>query len=372
MSVFKRNKKYWIGFWYNRKRYRLPSPDNSLAGARAYETMYKSRLLNGEKIKEEPEEVIEVPNFKKFSKQWFDVYVKTNNKPSEVRNKESALRVHLIPFFGKKKINKINNLDVENYKAKQINTHLSNKSINNTLIILNKCLATALEWELIEKKPKIKMLKVAPQKFDFLEEDEVKSLLAQTKGWLKEMTLIGLQAGLRFGEIIALSWDDLDFSARKIVVRNAIANGIFGTPKNNKVREIPMSRNISELLIKRYQSKGLLFVPYHGEYYTYNLCAKELKRACRRANLRAISWHVLRHTFASHLAQKGVAMKVVQELLGHSSIITTMRYSHINSASLEAAIKTLEDSEEKINFGHNLDTIYKMGEKMVQNNSSLH
>ena len=54
------------------------------------------------------------------------------------------------------------------------------------------------------------------------------------------------------------------------------------------------------------------------------------RRACRKAGLRQIGWHVLRHTFASHLVMRGAAMKVVQELLGHATIEMTMRYAHLS------------------------------------------
>lgn len=356
MSILKRGNKYWINFRFDRRRYRKSSPDNSYAGAKAYEALIRQKLARGEPIIEGK---AKITTFAEFSLKWFNVYAKNNNKPSEIRNKEGALRVHLIPFFGKKEINKISNLDIENYKAKEISGGLSCKSINNLLIILNKCLGMAEEWEEINKKPKVKLLKIQPQKFDFLTEEEATALLQSSSGWLKEMILIGLQTGLRFGEIIALDWDDLDFSIKKISVRRGVARGIMGSTKSNKIREIPMSNAIAELLIKRYKSKGLVFVPDHDSYLTHNLCHKELKRACRRAGLREIGWHTLRHSFASHLAQNGVSLKVIQELLGHSNIVTTMRYSHLTSASLIEAIKTLETDKQGqiINLGHNMATI---------------
>jgi integrase len=355
MSVFKRANKYWIGFRYNRQRYRRVSPDNSLAGAKAYEALIRQKLARGEPI---IEDAPKIPTFLEFSRKWFDVYVKNNNKPSEITNKESALRVHLLPYFGKKELDKISNLDIENFKAKEISGGLANKSINNLLIVLNKCLATSEEWGAINRKPRIKLLKVQPQKFDHLSEDEANALLKNSSGRLHEMILIALKTGMRYGEIIALDWEDLDFSIKKITVRHGIARGVMGSTKSNKSREIPMADSIAELLIKRYKSKGLLFVPDHDNYLTYNLGLKELNRACKQAGIRKVAWHVLRHTFASHLAQNGVSLKVIQELLGHASITTTMRYSHLTSASLIEAIKTLEAHRNTtiIDFGHNVAT----------------
>src|SRR5882762_7301135 len=65
-------------------------------------------------------------------------------------------------------------------------------------------------------------------------------------------------------------------------------------------------------------------------------------RACKRAGLRPISWHVLRHTFASHLVMRGVPLKAVQELLGHATIEMTMRYAHLSPDARRDAVGVLD------------------------------
>ena len=151
MSVYKRNNKYWIAFRYNRQRYRRASPDNTYAGAKAFEALIRQKLAKGELIDTVKEKKVNISSFQDFSKQWFEVYVKTNNKYSETSNKESILRAHLVPFFGRKRLNEINGLDVENFKAKEVKAGLSNKSINNFLIVLSRCLKVAQDWGVIEK-----------------------------------------------------------------------------------------------------------------------------------------------------------------------------------------------------------------------------
>ena len=64
--------------------------------------------------------------------------------------------------------------------------------------------------------------------------------------------------------------------------------------------------------------------------------------ACRKAGLRRIGWHVLRHTFASHLTMRGAPLKAVQELLGHATIDMTMRYAHLSPAAKNEAIRLLD------------------------------
>lgn len=71
-------------------------------------------------------------------------------------------------------------------------------------------------------------------------------------------------------------------------------------------------------------------------------CLNSLHAACKRAGLRNIGWHSLRHTFASHLAMRGITMIALQQLLDHSSISTTMIYAHLSQSVLTNAIKLLE------------------------------
>ncbi len=73
-----------------------------------------------------------------------------------------------------------------------------------------------------------------------------------------------------------------------------------------------------------------------------NECKHPLWRACRRAGLRRIGWHVLRHTFASHLVMRGVPLKAVQELMGHATIDMTMRYAHLSPHVAREAVKVLD------------------------------
>jgi site-specific recombinase XerD len=74
------------------------------------------------------------------------------------------------------------------------------------------------------------------------------------------------------------------------------------------------------------------------------LCQKFVKVVCRRANLRPITWHVLRHTFASHLAMKGAPLKTIQELLGHATIDMTMRYAHLSPEVKRDAVDLLDSN----------------------------
>lgn len=143
-------KNTWItDFYFDRTRYRKKCPENSKRGAEAYEAMLKSKLNRGEVIQVVEEEVIK-KSFEEFSQEWMQNYSAVNNKYSEYRSKESILNKHLLPFMGKFKLSEISTKHVERYKALKNKEGLANKTINNHLAVLNKCLRDAFDWEEIE------------------------------------------------------------------------------------------------------------------------------------------------------------------------------------------------------------------------------
>ena len=112
MGTRKVHGSWWTDFRFNRKRHRYRSPENSKAGAEAYEAMLRQKLARGESM-EPTIAPVAVPLFSTFSEQWYETYVKTNNKYSEQRYKRSVLRKHLVPFFGKLPLDQIAPMKIE-------------------------------------------------------------------------------------------------------------------------------------------------------------------------------------------------------------------------------------------------------------------
>jgi len=339
MGVRKRHQKWWVDFSFDGNRYRRPSPDNTKSGAQVFEAVLKQKLARGE-----PTEVIKVEKiiYKDFALNWLETYAKNNNKHSEVQNKESNLRLHLIPFFGNLPLENIKSLDIEKYKTEKLNENLNPKTINNHLTVLRKSLQCAVEWEMLKNFPYVRKLKVPPQKFDFLSIEECHQLINSADGIWRRMIIVALGTGLRFGELIALSWDDIDLQRKELVVRQSFVRGILGSPKNNKFRKLPISDSVYTALKDISPKKGFVFSDIEGRPLNKHTCLRRLHHACREAGLRDIGWHCLRHTFASQLAQGGANLVAVQNLLGHSEIRTTMRYAHITGDLLRDAIGILD------------------------------
>ncbi len=78
---------------------------------------------------------------------------------------------------------------------------------------------------------------------------------------------------------------------------------------------------------------------------TKGRCKWPLRRARERAGIEALGWHDLRHSFASHLVMRGVPLKAVQELLGHSTIEMTLRYAHLTLSTLVDAVAALDTQQ---------------------------
>lgn len=341
MTVRKRGKGFWVDFSFNKLRYSKKSPDNSFHGAKAYELLLRQKLARGEPLDENKVEIRYT--FKVLAWQWCDVYVKNNNKQSEIGNKQSILKSSLIPYFGNKYIEQINSYDVEKFKNYLLNDYeLSPKSINNRLSTLSRCLKSAIEWEMMSKMPIIKLLKVPQQKFDFLTTKESEILINASNGNWSNMILLALQSGLRFGEIIALRWEDINFDEEILTVNKNIVRGVEVSPKSNKIRVVPLTSKVINMLKEREKSCEYIFHDENNNPLKYGNCLRHLHKICKETGLRQVGWHILRHSFASNLASKNNSIVAIKELLGHSDIRTTMRYSHINIPILKKVIATME------------------------------
>lgn len=185
-----------------------------------------------------------------------------------------------------------------------------------------------------------------PKLLDFEEADRL--VAGAEEGEWRTMILLGLRTGLRQGELLALRWQDVDLVAGRVLVRQNVVRGHIGTPKSGKGREVPLGDEVRATLKAHRHLRGqYVFCNGNGVMWTKGEAKGPLWKACRKAGLRTISWHVLRHTFASHLVMRGAPLKAVQELLGHSTIQMTMRYAHLGPEIVRDAVKLLDQPVEQ-------------------------
>ncbi len=147
--------------------------------------------------------------------------------------------------------------------------------------------------------------------------------------------LTAAMTGLRRGELLALRWQDVDMSAGVIRVRRNYTRGEFGTPKSRRSsRSVPLAARLRrELEVHRDTSlhlgdADLVFChPGTGTVYDPSRLRKRFQAAARRAGLRPVRFHDLRHTFGTRMASAGAPLRAVQEWMGHSDYRTTSLYA---------------------------------------------
>lgn len=353
MSVRKIRNSWWVDFRFEHLRYRIRSPENTRPGASAYEALLKQRLARGEPVIPKPAEA--GVTFAVFAAEWFETYVKTNNKPSEVHHKESVLRTHILPFFGAMALASIGVATLEQYKAAKLARGLSPKTINNHLAIVGRCLSSAVEWGRIPHAPRVRHLRTPPSTPDFLSDEECEQILGDhTEPAWRAMLLLALRTGMRQGELLGLEWCDVDFDRPSIAVTRSCVRGIVTSPKSNKIRHIPMTSDLLAVFGKMRRRQGLVFDRPDGTHLSDSLANGALHRIQKRTGLRPVHWHLFRHTFASQLVRRGIPLRKVQALLGHSTITMTERYAHLAPSDLDEAIDVLEPTYRcpRVNSGH--------------------
>lgn len=196
--------------------------------------------------------------------------------------------------------------------------------------------------------PRIKRLKTEEPSFDFLDFDEAEQLIeaAAVEPEWQRLIIVALNTGMRRGELLALRWENVDPRARKLVVRRSTTRNVETAPKNWKSRTIPLNdRALEALRAHRHLRDPLVFCREDGSAIADHQVRLVLRRTCKRAGLRMIGAHTMRHSFASHLAIRGASIKVIQELLGHSDIKVTMRYAHLSPAARGHAVELLGPSK---------------------------
>jgi integrase len=332
----------------NRLRERRQAPVVGKAAALRWAQERERVLLKEGKGKRESLALREVPTLKEFAPRFLEGYVKANqHKPSGIASKEAILRLHLLPRFGARRLDEITTEDVQRLKATLVKK--SGKTVNNILSVLNVLLKTALEWNVIERRPcAIKVVRTMMAEATFHSFEAFESLVQaarETDATAYLIVLLGGEAGLRCGEMMALEWKDVDLTKGRLCVARSEWKGHVTAPKGGRVRHVPLTSRLAEgLRGARHTRHARVLIDHDGQPLTQKVVQGIMRRVSRRAGVPK-GVHILRHTFCSHLAMQGAPSRAIQELAGHRDLGTTQRYMHLSPAALEAAIRLLERSE---------------------------
>jgi integrase len=291
-------------------------------------------------------------------------------KPGTATAVESILRVWLVPFFGQRDLRQVGERDVHDLVAmmragdkpgeprstgdRYRDRPLSAKSIRNYIGYLSALLGFAERkgWLAVNIAKRVELpARPRSEEVRFLDPVEIDALAdAALEGPYQAIDhalyLTAAMTGLRQGELIALRWRDVDWTAGRIRVRQNYVRGRFGTPKSRRsTRSVPMADAVAGDLDRLYQATrwqadgDLVFANARtGGPMERAGVLRRFKRALRAARLdETHRFHDLRHTFGTRMAGAGVPMRTLQEWMGHRDLDTTLIYADYAPSAHEAA-----------------------------------
>lgn len=304
-----------------------------------------------------------------FGQRWLET-VRPNLKPSTYASYEGALRVHLEPFFGSTTpVRSLRREHVERFLAAKLNAkkHARScergsacecppawrpKTVRNALVVLKTMLSTAVEWGYLDQSP---AEKVRPPRLEHVEREsltleELGRVLAVAGEPWALMFELAAWSGLRRGELLALQRGDLELGEPGSVhVRRSLGRYGMGTPKSKAGRRVVALEPRLRDALRRHLNRGAVvdLDPDPAEFLfpsprraampiDPDALTGAWERALRRAGVRHMPLHALRHTAASLMVASGATVKEVQRTLGHASAQLTMDvYAHLWPDSLE-------------------------------------
>jgi integrase len=308
-----------------------------------------------------------------FVKEWEKKYASNELSETTLLSYLSHIRNHILPVLGHKRIDQIKPVHIismldEIKRVNDADKPLSMRSKQDVYLAIRNIFERAVEWQIIKSNPakNVKKPKVTSQKeISVYDEEEIEALFTAAAEepfhWRVFLTL-ALAAGLRRGENLALEWPKVNLDEGTINISQIIVKGLNGaiikdpkTKRSKRVVSLPSSV-IEELkLFKLHWKKeklkiGELWIENEHEWLFCNLDGTHFypttpttwwRRFTKRANVRFIRLHDLRHTSATLLINQGVHAKIISERLGHSDIRVTMNtYGHaLQKADQEAANK---------------------------------
>ena len=272
-------------------------------------------------------------------------------KPSTVRSYRSAIDTHLIPVFGRRKVEDITTQDIERWRSGLVpgrnQESLTNKTKNNLLVLLHAIFRRAVKVYGLPFNPvdSVDRFRVRSSgDIEVFSPEEIWSLVRAAASEMDAAIFVTAAfTGLRRGEILALRWRDVDFPASTIRVRASYSAGQLTTPKSGKVRSVPMAPDVATAIARLGQrdefvaEDDFVFAGGFGAPINGDAVSSRYRDALDAAGLRKLRFHDLRHTFGTRMIREA-DIRRVQEWMGHADIQTTMKYLHYESRAEDAQL----------------------------------
>ena len=310
-----------------------------------------------------------------YLEQWLANYAKTNVSGKTYERYAEIVCKHLVPALGGILLSNLKPLHIQGYyshamefgrRTKNTPGGLSPQTVLHHHRILHEALNLAVKWQLVARNMADGVEPPKPPR------REMRALSEAETAWLLEVArgtrfyvpvLLAVTSGMRRGEFLALRWSDIDMATATVSVRRSIEqtnSGIcFKSPKSRKGRPIALLPITLEALKEHHQLQDAQLKTLGSDYHDDDLiCAREdgalwkpdtftadFARLAKKAGLKGVRLHDMRHSHATQLLINGVHPKIVSERLGHSTVgITLDIYSHVLPGLQEDAARKLDVS----------------------------
>ena len=334
---FKKGKTWWVGLRDPRtqkKLYVRAGPSKKVA--EAIEADLRVKLVKGEYLGVYADTKVAL---REFAKKYL-AYARANKRPSSALRDDTSLKA-LLPFpldadgravLGDCMLAAISPELLERYKIARLAT-VKPATVNHELATLRHLYTMAIDWRYVSRNPvkAVKPLKLPPGRVRYLVPEEREALLAACDARLRPVVLVLLHTGLRRGELLALTWADVDLHHRGLTVRDS---------KTHRARQVPLNDTCLSVLRTRSRPADAQATVFPD--WTRDALTMAFRRAVTRAGVKDFRLHDCRHDAASQLAMRNVSLRTIQELLGHADPRMSAKYAHLSHAALADAVKLLD------------------------------
>jgi integrase len=273
-----------------------------------------------------------VPTFQEFAQTEYLPYARQHKRSAN--GDESKIRLHLVPKFGRRKLDEITTRDIQLYHAEIKTSHCA-ATANRHLSLLSKLFKLAMQWERIAKNPcsGVKKFKENNQRERFLSQDEIQRMFKAMADEPNRVAVAALKflllTGLRKEEGLQAKWEHVDLERGTLYLPHT---------KSGKSRHVVLNPEALSLLQQQERLPENPYVfPGKVKGQALNNPTKAFKRILEAAGIENLRIHDLRHSFASLAVNAGATLYQVQHLLGHASAQTTQRYAHLTDGALRQA-----------------------------------
>jgi len=320
---------------------------------RGFSSRPEARKAEAKAILEAEEGLFEEenPTFEFVAKKYLEWYERRRKKSSYLKI-SSIIETHLIPRFGKRKIDKIRNRDITSLQDDLLN-EFAISHVKKIHQVLSSIFNFAIKQEYTSDNPArtVGNIDIEEERhINYWTLEEFKQFMSHVDDELYYALFMTLYySGLRKGELLALTWKDIDFDNNIINVDKTVYNRIVTTPKtSSSIRTIEMPKFVMNLLAElKLKRKPKIEYVVFGEFYDHistSTLDRKYDEYVKASEVKRIRLHDFRHSHASYLINKGTIPSLVAKRLGHKDVATTLNtYSHLYPSTEKEIVSQMED-----------------------------